>query len=131
MTNPTVDPTRLPLLWARPSRILSPLVAVVLLLAACGPAPSNSPSGGNPTSSNPASASPASSGPSGTLTVGLSADAESMDPYRVYQNAGFSIMYAIFDTLVTIGPDGTLGPGLADSWSSPDSTTLELKLHPG
>ncbi|HZL33383.1 MAG TPA: ABC transporter substrate-binding protein, partial [Verrucomicrobiae bacterium] len=131
MTRPTVDPTRLAFLGVRPSRILSPLVAVVLLLAACGPAPSNSSSGGNPTSSNPTSASPASSGPSGTLTVGLSADAESMDPYRVYQNAGFSIMYAIFDTLVTIGPDGTLGPGLADSWSSPDSTTLELKLHPG
>ena len=54
-----------------------------------------------------------------------------MDPYRVYQNAGFSIMYAIFDTLVTIAPDGTLGPGLADSWTSPDDKTLELKLHPG
>lgn len=136
MTNPTMDPSHLPLVPARPSRILSPFVAVVLLLAACGPAPSGSPAGG---SSSPASAtsgsvspaSPASSGPSGTLTVGLSADAESMDPYRVYQNAGFSIMYAIFDTLVTIGPDGTLGPGLADSWSSPDGSTLELKLHPG
>ncbi len=69
--------------------------------------------------------------PTGTLTIGLSADAESMDPYRVYQNAGFSVMYAIFDTLVTIAPDGSLGPGLANSWTSPDAKTLELKLHPG
>jgi len=54
-----------------------------------------------------------------------------MDPYRVYQSSGFSVMYAVFDTLVTIAPDGRLGPGLADSWSSPDAKTLELKLHPG
>jgi len=40
-------------------------------------------------------------------------------------------MYAIFDTLVTIAPDGRLVPGLADSWTAPDSKTLELKLHPG
>jgi peptide/nickel transport system substrate-binding protein len=54
-----------------------------------------------------------------------------MDPDRVYQNAGFSIMYAIFDTLVTIAPDGKLSPGLADAWTSPDASTLELKLHAG
>ncbi len=54
-----------------------------------------------------------------------------MDPYRVYQNAGFSVMYAIFDTLITVSPSGSLGPGLADSWTSPDDKTLELKLHPG
>ena len=115
----------------RGSGLLPVLAAVVIVLvAACGPAASTlapgSPSTG---ASTPAGAS--AGGPTGTLTVGLSADAESMDPYRVYQNAGFSVMYAIFDTLVTIAPDGSLGPGLADSWTSPDAKTLELKLHPG
>ena len=111
---------------------------LVLIVAACGPAAStagptaSSAPGASPaTGASPSSRGSASNPPSGTLTVGLSADAESMDPYRVYQNAGFSVMYAIFDTLVTIAPNGSLGPGLADSWSSPDSETLELKLHPG
>jgi peptide/nickel transport system substrate-binding protein len=127
MTDPILDPTRRAPAKARPSRILPPLVAVVILVAAaCGPgAAIASPGGGS------SAATSSSTGPTGTLTVGLSADAESMDPYRVYQNAGFSVMYAIFDTLVTIAPDGALGPGLADSWTSPDDRTLELKLHPG
>ena len=127
MTDPILDPTRRAPAKARPSRILPPLVAVVILVAAaCGPgAAIASPGGGS------SAATSSSTGPTGTLTVGLSADAESMDPYRVYQNAGFSVMYAVFDTLVTIAPDGALGPGLADSWSSPDDRTLELKLHPG
>ena len=127
MTDPILDPTRRAPAKARPSRILPPLVAVVILVAAaCGPgAAIASPGGGS------SAATSFSTGPTGTLTVGLSADAESMDPYRVYQNAGFSVMYAIFDTLVTIAPDGALGPGLADSWTSPDDRTLELKLHPG
>lgn len=127
MTDPILDPTRRAPAKARPSRILPPLVAVVILVAAaCGPAAAiASPGGGS------SAATSSSTGPTGTLTVGLSADAESMDPYRVYQNAGFSVMYAIFDTLVTIAPDGALGPGLADSWTSPDDRTLELKLHPG
>jgi peptide/nickel transport system substrate-binding protein len=127
MTDPILDPTRRAPAKARPSRILPPLVAVVILVAAaCGPgAVIASPGGGS------SAATSSSTGPTGTLTVGLSADAESMDPYRVYQNAGFSVMYAIFDTLVTIAPDGALGPGLADSWTSPDDRTLELKLHPG
>jgi peptide/nickel transport system substrate-binding protein len=118
-----------------PRRGRLPALAAVLMLiaAACGPAASPAaPSSGATT---PASGSPglpsSPSGPTGTLTVGLSADAESMDPYRVYQNAGFSVMYAIFDTLVTIASDGSLGPGLADSWTAPDDKTLELKLHPG
>ncbi|MGH2513584.1 MAG: ABC transporter substrate-binding protein, partial [Candidatus Limnocylindrales bacterium] len=125
MTRPTLTRRARP--WAVFAAVLS------LLLSACAPgatAPAASSPGAGGTG-GPQSANPSPTGPTGTLTIGLSADAESMDPYRVYQNAGFSIMYAIFDTLVTIAPDGSLGPGLADSWTSPDPTTLELKLHPG
>ena len=136
MTDRTVDPVMHRADPARQVRRLPAAAAAILLVvAACGPA--TTPTGpGNPTAGSSApsgspSAGATASGPSGTLTVGLSADAESMDPYRVYQNSGFSIMYAIFDTLVTIAPDGTLGPGLADSWTAPDSQTLVLKLHPG
>lgn len=101
------------------------VVALVatFLAAACSPAPS--PSGG-PNASTGASA-PA--GPS--LTVGLAAEAESLDPALVYQSAGQSVMFAIFDTLLTINPDGSLGPGLAERWDVVGPTTIELKLRTG
>lgn len=121
-----IDPGQL----HRPRRVFA-LAALLILVAACAPGASQ-PAGTTATSGIGGSPVPTgSSGPTGTLTIGLSADAESMDPYRVYQNSGFSVMYAIFDTLITIAPDGSLGPGLADSWTSPDAKTLELKLHPG
>ncbi len=121
-----IDPGQL----HRPRRVFA-LAALLILVAACAPGASQ-PAGTTATSGIGGSPVPTgSSGPTGTLTIGLSADAESMDPYRVYQNSGFSVMYAIFDTLITIAPDGSLGPGLANSWTSPDAKTLELKLHPG
>ena len=130
--NPPSFPTNQAPRPAARSRASLPAFAAVLLLllAACAPGATTPPPAGSASPSNAPTGS-SIGGPTGTLTIGLSADAESMDPYRVYQNAGFSVMYAIFDTLVTIAPDGSLGPGLADSWTSPDSKTLELKLHPG
>ena len=92
--------------------------AAFVALVACGPAP------------NPSGASTNPSDAGSTLTVGLSAEAESLDPAVVYQSAGQSVMFAIFDTILTIAPDGTLGPGLADSWTIVDPKTIELKLHP-
>jgi peptide/nickel transport system substrate-binding protein len=101
------------------------VLAAVLAAAACNPSPS--PSGGPN-----GSAGPSGSGPTGTtLTVGLAAEAESLDPALVYQSAGQSVMFAIFDTLLTINPDGTLGPGLAESWDVVGPTTIELKLRTG
>jgi peptide/nickel transport system substrate-binding protein len=101
------------------------VVALVasFLAAACSPAPSPSvgPNG-----------SPGASGAAGTsLTVGLAAEAESLDPALVYQSAGQSVMFAIFDTLLTVNPDGSLGPGLAESWEVVGPTTIELKLRTG
>jgi peptide/nickel transport system substrate-binding protein len=114
-------------------RLALPMAVLVLFVAACAPGTTAPAGSGASGTGSPAasSGSAGSNGPSGTLTIGLSADAESMDPYRVYQNAGFSVIYAIFDTLITVSPSGSLGPGLADSWTSPDDKTLELKLHPG
>ena len=101
------------------------VLAAALVAAACSPSPS--PSGG-PNGSPGATGSGATGS---TLTVGLAAEAESLDPALVYQSAGQSVMFAIFDTLLTINPDGTLGPGLAESWDVVDPTTIELKLRTG
>lgn len=69
--------------------------------------------------------------PSGTLVVGLAAESEAMDPYFVYQNAGQSIMRALFDNLLDRDFDGKIIPGLAESWSIVDDKTLEFKLRKG
>jgi peptide/nickel transport system substrate-binding protein len=102
---------------------LAALAAIAVIVAiACDAGP-------NPSGSTGPSAG-ASVDASSKLVVGLAAEAESLDPALVYQSAGQSVMFAIFDTLLTINPDGSLGPGLADSWTVVNPTTIELKLHP-
>jgi peptide/nickel transport system substrate-binding protein len=102
---------------------LAALAAVaVLLVVACDNSPT--PSGSGP-------GSPGASAAGSTLVVGLSAEAESLDPALTYQAAGQTVAFSMFDTLLTVEPDGSLGPGLADSWSIVTPTTIELKLHPG
>jgi peptide/nickel transport system substrate-binding protein len=105
------------------TRLAAAVAVLAVVVAACSPSPS--PSGGP--QGSPAASTEAGS----TLTVGLAAEAESLDPALVYQSAGQSVMFAIFDTLLTINPDGSLGPGLAESWTIVDPTTIELKLRTG
>lgn len=111
-------------------RLAALVAAVAIVASACDTGPKPSGSGAPGASGSSGAPAPSGGGGSGTLVVGLSAEAESLDPALVYQSAGQSVMFAIFDTLLTIGPDGTLGPGLADSWTIVDPTTIELKLHP-
>ena len=66
-----------------------------------------------------------------SLVIDITADAESMDPAFVTQVSGNSVANSIFDFLVERGYDGSIQPMLADSWSTPDPTTVELKLHQG
>ena len=119
-------------------RVVAALLAFALVGAACGTAnrsPSAPVGSGGATASpsgGASSASPTGSGdapPEGELVVGLGAESESMDPYLVYQTAGISIMSAIFDTLLTVANDGTLGPGLATEWTVKDPTTIDLTLR--
>ena len=113
----------------RAGRVRAVATALALVVAACGqpqptritPPPSGSASPGPTTSGQPAIG--------GELVVGLSAETESMDPYRVYQSAGTSMMYAMFDPLLNVASDGTLGPGLATGWTVTDDKTIELELR--
>ncbi len=66
-----------------------------------------------------------------TLTVGLSADAESMDPFYVNQAAGWSVVQALFDHLIDRDFEGNLVPGLALSWTAVGTQTLEFELRQG
>lgn len=71
----------------------------------------------------------AAASPRKTLTVGLVADPESMDPYFVYHPSGFAVMEALFDSLVIVDDEGHIVPHLASAWDVKDDTTIELTLR--
>jgi peptide/nickel transport system substrate-binding protein len=78
----------------------------------------------------PVAAAPAEQSP-GTLVIDTTAESESMDPDFVAQVSGGSVMSSVFDYLVERGYDGSIQPVLADTWSAPDPSTVEFKLHEG
>ncbi|MBI2845163.1 MAG: ABC transporter substrate-binding protein [Chloroflexi bacterium] len=86
------------------------LGALVLIVVACSPTPA---------------------GPQGTLTIALSAEAESLDPFFTYQAAGYSYAANIFDNLVERNFNGEFVPGLATEWTVVDDTTVQFKLRQG
>jgi ABC-type transport system substrate-binding protein len=109
------------------------LLITVVGLAACG---GSGPSTDEPVAPAATDVSPADVSPTlppfvGTLTVGLSADAESMDPLYVNQAAGWSVVQAVFDHLIDRDFEGNLVPGLALSWTAVGTLTLEFELHQG
>jgi ABC-type transport system substrate-binding protein len=110
-------------------------VAGLALASACSSsANSSGPSGsGSSPGSNPGSGSaPANVTNGGSLTVGLEADWGSIDPLTAGAISSQDVAYAVFDTLLTVQPDGTLKPSLAESYTaSPDAMTYTLKLRPG
>ena len=67
----------------------------------------------------------------GAAVFGLEADWHPLDPLRADAVDDADVDYAIYSTLLSVSPDGKLGPGLAKSYSvSKDGKTLELTLRP-
>ena len=66
-----------------------------------------------------------------TLTIGVRAGPESMDPDYTGAGNHAEAMKHIFDTLVWAGDQLQLEPGLAESWRPIDNTTWEFKLRHG
>lgn len=68
----------------------------------------------------------------GTLTMAISADPSSLDPQVGPSGTDHVVLYPMFDTLISFEPDElTPTPGLAESWSYDDDTTLRLTLREG
>ena len=65
-----------------------------------------------------------------TLTMGVRAGPESLDPDYTGVGTHAEAMKHIFDTLVWAGDQLQLEPGLALSWRPVDNTTWEFKLRP-
>ena len=66
-----------------------------------------------------------------TLTLGVRAGPESIDPHFTATGTQAEALKHIFDTLVWSGDQLQLEPGLAESWRAVDATTWEFKLRAG
>ncbi len=65
-----------------------------------------------------------------TLTLGVRAGPESIDPHFTATGTQAEALKHVFDTLVWSGDQLQLEPGLAESWRAVDATTWEFKLRP-
>ena len=66
-----------------------------------------------------------------TLTIGVRAGPDSMDPHFTASGTHAEAAKHVFDTLVWSGDQLQLEPGLAESWRAVDATTWEFKLRRG
>ncbi|MFI7067688.1 ABC transporter substrate-binding protein [Kribbella sp. NPDC050124] len=65
-----------------------------------------------------------------TLTIGWAQNPTTLNPATNSQGSAAAIMMGVFDTLVWLGPDAKLVPGLAKSWTvSPDGKTYDFTLR--
>ncbi|WP_394788689.1 ABC transporter substrate-binding protein [Rhodoferax sp.] len=65
-----------------------------------------------------------------TLTIGVRAGPDSMDPHWSSLGSHAEALRHIFDTLVMTDENLKLKPGLALSWKAIDETTWEFKIRP-
>jgi peptide/nickel transport system substrate-binding protein len=107
--------------------------AAALVAAACSPAPVGQQAGGTATPGYLAVADPAvASG--GALDIQIPVDsgaASGLDPQLADVAVSWQLMSLVYDTLVTVGPDFTIEPALAESWDTPDDTTYVFHLRDG
>lgn len=95
---------------------LSVLMLIGLLLAACGGGPQATEAPASETTEEAASATEAPAVSGGVLTVGIPVEPETLDPGdAVYVYEQFILM-SIFDSLLSISPEGELYPALATAW---------------
>lgn len=65
------------------------------------------------------------------LHIGNSAEPGTLDPHRYFSNAEEHILKDLFLGLTTMGPDGTILPGVAERWqTSDDGLQWQFYLNP-
>ncbi|MBO6892626.1 MAG: ABC transporter substrate-binding protein [Roseibium sp.] len=67
------------------------------------------------------------------IVVAMQLEPPHLDPTSAAAGAIDSVLYSnVFEGLTRFGPDGSVNPGLAESWEiSPDGKTYTFKLHSG
>jgi peptide/nickel transport system substrate-binding protein len=107
--------------WSRRRFAAAALVAS-LALAGCGLSSGGSGSGGG---------SGAAATKDATLRIGTSADAQSLDPPNFSLNADFARLDLVYDSLIKIGDNNSLKPGLATSWKQDSGTEWTFEIRQG
>ncbi|MBI3536860.1 MAG: peptide ABC transporter substrate-binding protein [Chloroflexi bacterium] len=110
------------------------IIAIIVLVAACAPAPTAVPV--SPT--NPPAAPqppPATKAPAitrgGIMRYGLDSDLTTMDPHMSTAAVDRRVYQSIYNPLVRLDKDLTLKPELAEKFEFTDPTTLVLTLRKG
>lgn len=70
----------------------------------------------------------------GTLDLQMPVDngaATGLDPQLADVATSWQLMSLVYETLVTVGPDFAIRPGLAASWEQPEPTRYVFHLRPG
>lgn len=66
------------------------------------------------------------------LVYGHSTIPNNLDPHKTLFSGDCVYLCTVYDRLIHINPDGTLAPGLAETWAfSSDGTTFTLKIRDG
>lgn len=73
---------------------------------------------------------PAAQDDGAPLAIDLTSEPATLDPARVYDNDGWSIVHSIYDSLVQIGSGGKLEMVLAKSMTQTDPLLWEIELRP-
>ncbi|WP_419899272.1 ABC transporter substrate-binding protein [Roseomonas sp. USHLN139] len=66
----------------------------------------------------------------GVLQIGMAGAFTTIDPHFFHATPNHTVAMHMFERLVDRAPDGTLIPGLAESWTLLDSTVWEFRLRP-
>jgi peptide/nickel transport system substrate-binding protein len=126
-------------------KLLVVLLAVLMTLVACQPAPSApagseaapvaeqpSPGKATETAVEPAAAAPAVVTAPKEITIGFPSYFFTRRGWTIETDDGFTMSYiGMLETLVKVDFDGNMVPGLAESWAQVDETTWEFKLRQG
>lgn len=112
------------------------MLAMVLVLAACGGDEKDSTSKSGDTETEDTTDSgktedteTTTSG--GDLIIAELSDASSLDPHGSNDVPSSNVQSNLYETLVTRDANGDLAPGLAESWTQIDELTWEFKLKQG
>jgi oligopeptide transport system substrate-binding protein len=101
------------------------LVTAAAFLGACSPGP------GKKTSSTTAAPDTASAAPPHVLRRGSGGEPGSLDPALAVDTFAFEILRDLYEGLTSEGPDGTIVPGTASTWSvSEGGTRYDFDIRP-
>ena len=88
--------------------VLSLIIIISLLLTGCGGKGGDSKTSGGEVSGTTAK--------KDTLNYGIGAEPTSLDPSISNDLVSYSVVHQLYDYLIVYRPDGTITPGLAESW---------------